>query len=167
MRVSIRRFSQADREVLRALVLQLHDTLRPFDVDLLPGDQVIERYFDALMAKVEQTKGAVFVAEDNNRMVGYVCLWGAVVPDELDERPDPYSFMAELFVRPDYRSLGIGRCLVEQAERYAFECGTYKLELKVLAQNESAVRFYEALGYAPRVIVMSKRVQAPANEEKT
>lgn len=162
--VSIRRFSQADRESLHDLVLQLHETLRPFDVDLVPGDQIIERYFDALMAKVEQTAGAVFVAEDHNRMVGYVCLWGTVTPDDLDERPDPYSFMAELFVRPDYRSRGIGHRLVEEAERYAVECGTYKVELKVLAQNESAVRFYEALGYAPRVVIMSKRIRAAGRE---
>ena len=97
--------------------------------------------------------------------MGYVCLWGFVTPEDLDERSDPYSFMAELFVRPDYRRLGIGRLLVEEAERYAGECGTYKLELKVVAQNESAVRFYEALGYASRVVLMSKRIRAAGRDE--
>lgn len=72
--------------------------------------------------------------------------------------------MAELFVQPDNRNLGISRLLVEQAERYAVECGTYKMELKVLAQNESAVRFYEALGYAPRVVIMSKRIGVVGHE---
>ena len=156
--VSIRRFRQADRGALRDLVLQLHETLRSLDVDLAPGDQVIERYFKELMVRVEQTAGAIFIAEDDGRMVGYVCLWGLVRPDDLDERPDPYSFMAELFVRPKYRSRGIGLTLVERAERHAVDCGTYKMELKVLARNESAIQFYEALGYAPRVVVLSKRL---------
>ena len=75
-----------------------------------------------------------------------------------DERPDPYSFMAELFVQADYRGLGIGHRLVEQAERFAARCGAYKLELKALAQNESAVRFYEALGYEPRMVIMRKHI---------
>lgn len=156
--VSIRRFSEADRGVLRDLVLQLHETLRPFDVDLAPGDQIIERYFNALLSEVEQTAGAVFVAEDDGRVVGHVCVWGLVTPDDPVERPDPYSFMAELFVQPDCRGLGIGRRLVERAERYAARCGAYKMELKALAQNESAVHFYGALGYAPRVVIMSKHI---------
>ncbi|MCE8032779.1 GNAT family N-acetyltransferase [Billgrantia tianxiuensis] len=154
--VTIRPYCQADCEALRSLVLCLHETLRPFDADLAPGDEIIEGYFQELMAKVESTSGAVFVAEDGSELVGYVCLWGYVSPDDPDERPDPFSFMAELFVRPESRHLGVGRLLVEQAERYAAQCGTYKVELKVLARNEQAIRFYEALGYEPRVVVMSK-----------
>jgi ribosomal protein S18 acetylase RimI-like enzyme len=162
--VSIRCFRQADREALRDLVLQLHETVRPFDVDLAPGEQIIERYFNDLLLRVEQSAGAVFVAEDDRRLVGYVCLRGQLTPDDLDERPDPYSFMAELFVRPDYRKRGIGRKLVERAESHAAESGTYKMELKVLAQNQPAVRFYEALGYKPRIVVMSKRIGTSERE---
>lgn len=156
--VTIRPYRQADREVLRKLVLCLHETLRPFDEDLAPGDRIIDRYFQELMSRVESTAGAVFVAEVDGNLVGYVCLWGRVAPEDPDERADPYSFMAELFVQPEYRSLGVGRRLVEQAERHADACGTYKIELKVLARNESAMRFYASLGFVPRVIVMKKRV---------
>jgi GNAT superfamily N-acetyltransferase len=120
----IRRFRQADRVALCDLVLQLHETLRPFDVDLAPGAQIIDPHFNELITRVEQTAGAIFIAEDDGCMIGYVCVWGSVTPGDLDERPDPYSFMAELFVRPGYRSLGIGRRLVERAERHAAGCGT-------------------------------------------
>ncbi|MEX2480981.1 MAG: GNAT family N-acetyltransferase [Gammaproteobacteria bacterium] len=162
--VSIRRFGLADREVLRDLVLQLHETLRPLDTDLAPGDQIIERHFDNLLSHVEQTAGAIFVAEDDDCMVGYVCVFGSVTPDEVDERPDPYSFLAELFVRPECRGLGAGRKLIELAERHAAACGSYKLELKVLARNEPAVQLYGVLGYEPRVIVMRKRVGTTEGE---
>jgi ribosomal protein S18 acetylase RimI-like enzyme len=158
--VSIRRYSPADRDALRELVLELHETLQPFDADLAPGDQIIEQHFTDLISKVQQTAGTVLVAEDDGRLIGYVCLWGSVAPEDLDERPDPFSFMAELFVLPQYRCRAIGRRLVEEAERYAAGCGAYKVELKVLARNESALRFYESLGYAPRVLIMSKRTRA-------
>lgn len=156
--VSIRRYDQADRDILRDLVLQLHETLRPLDADLAPGDEIIEGYFNDLISRVEQSAGAIFVAEDDNRVIGYVCLWGLVTPDDLDERLAPYSFMAELFVRPDHRSRGIGRRLVSCAERHALACGAHKLELKVLARNEAALRFYRALDYNPRVVIMRKRL---------
>lgn len=162
--VSIRRYDQADRDILRDLVLELHETLRPLDADLAPGDEIIERYFNELISRVEESAGEIFVAEDDNRMIGYLCLWGSVAPDDLDERPDRYSFMAELFVRPDHRSHGIGRRLVEHAERHALACGAHKIELKVLARNEAALRFYQALDYKPRVVIMRKRLR-PAGDE--
>src|SRR5690606_18718283 len=101
--VSVRRFRPADREALRDLVLQLHEALRPLDTDLAPGEQIIERHFDILISRVEQTAGTILVAEDAARMIGYAAVFGSVTPDEVDERPDPYSFMAELFVCPEYR----------------------------------------------------------------
>ena len=155
--VSIRRFAQADRQSLRELVLQLHETLRPLDVDLAPGNQIIERHFNELLSRVTQTSGAIFVADDDGCLIGYACVFGSVTPDEVDERRDPYSFTAELFVRSEYRGLEIGRRLIAQAEPHAAARGSYKLELKVLARNRAAMKFYETLGYAPRVVVMSKR----------
>lgn len=156
--VSIRRYTQADRESLRDLVLQLHETMRPFDCDLAPGDQIIDRHFHDLTSYAEETCGAIFIADDDGTMIGYACVYGSIRSDEVDERPDPHSFLAELFIRPEYRGLAIGRRLIEHAENHAAACGSYKLELKVLAQNESAIRFYETLGYARRVVVMSKRL---------
>jgi GNAT superfamily N-acetyltransferase len=164
--VSIRRYAQADRESLRELVLQLHETMRPMDSDLAPGNQIIERHFNELISRVTQTSGAIFVADDDGCLIGYACVFGSVTPDEVDERPEPYSFIAELFVRSEYRGLELGRRLIERAEHHAAARGSYKLELKVLAQNESAIKFYEALGYAPRVIVMRKWDETVAGEPK-
>jgi GNAT superfamily N-acetyltransferase len=155
---TIRTYRHSDRDVLRALVLELHDSLRPFDEDLAPGDEIIDHYFNGLLSRVDETGGAVFLAEEADGVAGYVCVWGGVAPEDPDERVDPYSFMAELFVRPGRRHSGIGRLLVERAEAFAREHGMYKMELKVLARNESALRFYESLGYAPRVVVMGKRM---------
>ncbi|WP_018231452.1 GNAT family N-acetyltransferase [Thioalkalivibrio thiocyanodenitrificans] len=155
---TIRPYSHADHAVLRDLVLELHETLRPYDADLAAGEAIIDRYLDGLLSRVDETGGAVYLAEDEGRVVGYVCVRGSVVPDEPDERQDPYSFMAELFVRPELRRSGVGSLLVERAEAFAREAGAYKMELNVLARNASALRFYEGHGYASRVVVMSKRM---------
>jgi ribosomal protein S18 acetylase RimI-like enzyme len=148
----------SDLDALRHLVLDLHETLRPFDPDLAPVEIIPDIHFRELVARVEETAGGIFVAEQGSHLVGYVCVWGSVAPDDADERPDPYSFMAELFVRPECRGTGIGRRLVERAEALARTHGRYKMELNVLAGNQAALRFYEALGYEPRMVVLTKRM---------
>lgn len=153
-----RLYRPRDRDALRDLVLKLHKSVRPFDDVLLPWSEIGVRYFEALLAQVEDTEGVIYVAEADDRIVGHVILFGLVGPCDPDERPERYTSMAELFVEPAHRGHGIGRALVERAESYARRLGAYKLELKVLAENESAIGFYENLGYASRVLVMSKRI---------
>ncbi|MGZ8694879.1 MAG: N-acetyltransferase family protein, partial [Gaiellaceae bacterium] len=42
---------------------------------------------------------------------------------------------------------GIGKALLEAAERWARERGVHKLELHVFPHNEAAVALYERAGY--------------------
>ncbi len=152
----IRPLEASDLEVLRILVLELHEAVRPFDRDLPPGEEIIEEHFGELLARVRGSSGRIFLAEEERRVIGYLCLFGAVQPEERDERPAQYGFMAELFVKEGYRNRGIGQELVRQAEAHARTLGGHKMELKVLARNEAARRFYESCGYTPRIVIMSK-----------
>jgi hypothetical protein len=52
---TIRLYSDSDRDVLRRLVLALHETLRPFDADLAPGREIIDRYFEGLKSGGQYT----------------------------------------------------------------------------------------------------------------
>ncbi len=142
---------------LRDLVLQLHETLRPFDCDLAPGESIIDSYFARMISLVRSTGGIVLVADAGARnIVGYAAVFGKLVSEDPDERQGDFSFIADLFVLPDYRGSGLGRKLVARAEEHARMCGAYKIELKVLAGNDGARRFYQALGYAPRVMTLRK-----------
>jgi ribosomal protein S18 acetylase RimI-like enzyme len=56
---------------------------------------------------------------------------------------------------PQRRRQGIGRKLVEAAERWVAERGIPKLQLMIRESNTEVIRFYERIGFenAPRVIM--------------
>lgn len=64
-----------------------------------------------------------------------------------------------LAVAPAHRRRGIGRMLMEEAERRLLAEGCPKVNLQVRTGNVEAIAFYEALGYAPDdVVSLGKRL---------
>jgi ribosomal protein S18 acetylase RimI-like enzyme len=62
-------------------------------------------------------------------------------------------------VSPQQRRHGVGRALLEQAERRLRAAGCAKINLQVRAGNEGVVPFYQALGYeVEERISMGKRL---------
>ena len=61
--------------------------------------------------------------------------------------PPMYPYIANVAVRVGARRLGLGRALVEEAERTAVELGFDRLYIKVDRQNFGARRLYDRLGY--------------------
>lgn len=55
-------------------------------------------------------------------------------------------YLEDIYVRPDYRSKGIGKALLRYLARIAVERDCGRFEWAVLAWNKPAIRFYEALG---------------------
>ncbi len=96
-----------------------------------------------------QTGHGVYVAEADGRLIGWVHVF--VHPSLLADTP---AEVAGLVIDENYRSRGVGRILMEQAERWAREhgCGSVGLRSNVLRFRAHA--FYERLGY--RVIKSQK-----------
>jgi len=61
----------------------------------------------------------------------------------------PSLYLEDIFVRPAFRGLGIGKKLLAFLARRAEEHGCGRMEWSVLNWNESAIGFYEKLGAAP------------------
>jgi GNAT superfamily N-acetyltransferase len=58
-------------------------------------------------------------------------------------------YLEDLFVRPEVRSLGIGRALLAELAAVAERSGYRRVEWSVLDWNEGARRFYRSLGAVP------------------
>jgi GNAT superfamily N-acetyltransferase len=61
----------------------------------------------------------------------------------------PGIYLEDLFVRTEYRSLGIGEALLRALANLARERSCGRLEWSVLDWNERALKFYRGLGAKP------------------
>jgi GNAT superfamily N-acetyltransferase len=91
---------------------------------------------DAIELPAEQiAAGHVRVAEQSGAIVGFAVLL---------ERSGDACELDGLFVEPDRMRTGVGRRLVEDAERIARERGATRIDV---VANPQAVAFYVALGF--------------------
>src|SRR6266550_4969222 len=103
-----------------------------------------------------------FVAEEDGRIVGQV---EARLLQPMDSaRYQVITALGQvrgevnsLGVLKSHRRRGIGRALMEYAERWLADRGAVVIELDTLATSTESVPFYEAIGYRPRSIVFEQR----------
>ena len=58
-------------------------------------------------------------------------------------------YLEDLYVRPEFRSLGMGRALLAHLAKLAKERNCGRLEWSVLDWNEPAIRLYKGVGAVP------------------
>lgn len=159
MAYHIRLAETDDRDALRAMIGELHDTVKVYDADLAETIAILDAYVASLERRVAEKDGAFYVAWDDEvkQYLGYVCVLGRVPPD-VDERSENLAVVTDLYARPEARGLGVGAALLARAEEHGRARGAVKLELNVLAKNATARTFYAKNGYYERVIVEAKRL---------
>jgi len=110
-------------------------------------------YLNALIAD-ENT--AIFVAECDGQIVGEVNVAIRETRDIPILVPRRYAVVDTLIVLQAHRRAGIGRTLMERAQRWALARGAAEVELNVWEFNVGALAFYEALGYRTTRRTMSR-----------
>jgi len=105
----------------------------------------------AIDKKVTANDGLFFVAIIEKQVIG------TIMAGYDGHRGWIYS----VAVHPEHRKQGIGSQLVAHAESALIERGCMKINLQIMAGNESVVAFYASLGYAvEQRVSMGKRTQA-------
>ncbi len=99
-----------------------------------------------LAARIESGESVVFLAEsDDGGVVGFVQLYP--IFSSTTTPPGRFWLLNDLYVVPESRTHGIGRALLERAERLAQETGAVGLTLSTATDNLKAQRLYESMGY--------------------
>lgn len=116
-----------------------------------------EEYFNKTMDDVKKYEGKIFLAKENNNIIGLII--GLINNDEVDT----YDFKApkrgrivEFIVSKNYRASGIGSKLFNTLEEYFKSVGCKGILIDVFSYNESALEFYKKHGYFNRTEEMMK-----------
>lgn len=59
-------------------------------------------------------------------------------------------------IEPEYRGSGVARALIDAAETRLRSAGLKRVEIYAVAENTRALRLYEALGYGPCEVPLSR-----------
>ena len=143
-----------DRAAVRTCFAELQDVERGLEPVLPEGRAVANAYVEYMFARCAELDGAVFVAEEDGDVVGFICVWARVPPEDPSE--ERYSaHVSDLFVLR-FRRRGIGRALLARGEAYARERGAERLRIGVLARNQGARRLYLDSGFREVYMLLTK-----------
>ena len=109
-----------------------------------------------VISLLDKPGAVIFVAVDGNAVLGYCfCFVKETKKDPvLCDRTELY--IDDLCVDENCRGQHIGKALYETACRYARQRGCYNISLNVWSCNESAEKFYKALGLKPQKTTMEQ-----------
>ena len=129
--ITLRRATEADAKIIAELSEQLGYPI--------PVDAVRTR----LAKFVEDPDNVVLVAEQR----GQVCAWVHAHVQQSIELAEPRGEIMGLVVSRDVRRAGIGRMLMQEAERWARDRGLDLMVLRSNVQRPESHAFYPAIGY--------------------
>jgi ribosomal protein S18 acetylase RimI-like enzyme len=156
---AIRPYDDArDAAALRVCFVELQEFEHALDPHAPRGEPIADAYLAVMFERCAKWAGRVFVAESDGRVVGFVCVWGRVPPQEIDDEPTDAAYVSDLVVLPRWRGHGIGTALLARAEAFARESGVASIGMGVMAENRDARRLYDRLGWTPVHIELSKRL---------
>ncbi|HUV02254.1 MAG TPA: GNAT family N-acetyltransferase [Desulfobacteria bacterium] len=105
----------------------------------------------------------VLVAEEDDEDeagAGEVGGWIGWTAKQSPTQQEPYVYLAEVMVHPDFRRKGVATTLVNEAEQHAQETGSSHLYCYIYGPNDASKALFEKLGYSSKRALKSCAVTA-------
>lgn len=96
-------------------------------------------YIKELQINYEKNKGITYGIYEKNELIAFIGL----------EILEPGIYINELFTDDKFRGRGLGKILMQAGFNYTSKMNFKKIWTTLAAQNESALRFYQACGFKP------------------
>lgn len=167
--MTIRPFHPKDRAAIDKLAIKLHAYFAQVDdtAESLPfaSPRDARDYMQRMIDDSEDMDGAIYVAEENGEVVGFI--QGVIIDHQPGQdavfdavhAPRKDGWIGLLYVEPEQRGSGIGRALLDEMKRYFQSKNCDTLRLKVLSGNQHAIAFYEKYGLTAHEVEMAKRLK--------
>jgi ribosomal protein S18 acetylase RimI-like enzyme len=159
MEVRVRKATNNDYNTL----CELFDEIDALHRDNLPhvfqkpsGAAREQDYYFGLIA--DENVG-FFVANTDENLVGFVHAVVRDTPAIPVLIPKRYAIVDSIVVKSGFQNQGIGSILIDKVQEWAIAKGATSIELNVYEFNETAISFYEKLGYRSLSRKMSKELK--------
>lgn len=153
--ISIRAATMADYDGVCALLDEIHLIHRNALPGVFDAHEPQERR-DFVDSMIADAASDIIVAESDGTLIGLAALIEKSLPAASGRKQQRFVEIAILIVSTRCRGRGIGQSLVDRAERWTSERGLSECELGVWEFNETALRFYERVGFVTTRRRMSK-----------
>ena len=112
-----------------------------------------------VLAMLDSSKTPIFVAVNEKKVVGYGFCQVKIYENDPVIADHTEIYIDDLCVDENCRGQGIGKALYNEILRYAKMRRADSVTLNVWCCNESAMKFYEALGLKPQKIGMETKLK--------
>ena len=106
-----------------------------------------------LVSQISGPDSAVFVAENQGTVIGYV--WTTLEGTDWAKLRGPCGIVQDIYVDPTARQRGAGRALLTAALDWIRSKGRSMVVLMTKTRNESAHRLFTSFGFRPTMIEMT------------
>jgi len=134
-KLTVRTYRKSDRESCRCLWRELTEWHRRMYEDPTIGGPNPENWFDEHLKKVGTRR--IWVAVLDKKVIGLLGM--------IFERPE--AEIEPVIVDSSYRGKGVGVALVKAAIREARRLGVKYLNVRPVARNAEAIRFFKEMGF--------------------
>ncbi len=162
--ISLRAAIPADLEVLCKLWTNLMAEHEALDDRFECSEDAAQRWKNDFPIWLEDSTRQFIVTVLDKEIIGFVQAHRQTEPPIYKEVPEIY--IDEIFVDDRFRSLGIGRALLEAVKKWAVEVGAERLRFCVLAANEAGALFWEREGAKPLAITYTIPLTITPSTEK-
>ncbi|MET0428668.1 MAG: GNAT family N-acetyltransferase [Microvirga sp.] len=154
--ISLRAAVPSDREAVVEFIHQLN----VFET-ALTGDRRVDygaarSYYGELQQRISRNGGRIVLALAERQVVAAMGFSldedAAYIVDEVRR----HGTVTDLVVAEAWRGRGVGRLLLQEAERLTRAAGYKRLLIGALAANARARRIYEDFGFEPYVSILTK-----------
>ncbi len=157
--IEIDSFQPTDFEAIRGFVEAIQEYERAKVRELKTGAEIGTHYTKMLIDAIADPsrQGVILIAKTHKTAIGFACAWIAEDDDTLlrdDARR--HAYVSDIFVADAWRRKGVASLLLQAIEAEMRQRGCARIRICTKALNLSALKCYEATGYLPYEITLSK-----------
>jgi ribosomal protein S18 acetylase RimI-like enzyme len=149
-KLRIRKAYISDIEDIVTLWKELMDFHGKVDELFRRSDEGADNFRQFLVSQHESENSELIVAEYDGKVVGYAKLEISKYPPVFERKS--YGMISDIAVSGDYRRMGIGEALVDEAAEWFAKKNIDRIEMRVVSANSVGRGFWEKMGFKPYMI---------------